>query len=241
MDKSTLYQHISSSFNSELEGLRNDVLAMGGLVEEQLARACVALLKGDLDAATLTIKNDYKVNSAEVAIDEECARIIAMRQPAASDLRFITMVIKTITDLERMGDEAVKISQMALSLSEDYSDQKTLLLARVTPLSEAVTEMLGQSLNAFARMDVDAALQLPLAEQKANAEHDGVMQYMLEHMQGNPNKLKSALDVMWAARALERIADHAKNISEYVIYMVKGKDVRHTRPEQVRAELGYVR
>ncbi len=238
MDKASLSKHISSQFNIELEDIRNRVLAMGGLVEEQLRQATDALIELDFPKARAVMENDHRVNAAEVAIDEECTQIIARRQPAASDLRLVIMVIKTITDLERVGDEAEKIARMAVSLSETPQRINVKFANMLHVLSDHVRLMLQKSLDAFARMDVELALEVGYEELKANREYETLMRALVTYMMEDPRTIRAAIDVMWAARALERVGDHAKNVGEYVIYMVKGKDVRHTTLEHVAKELG---
>ncbi len=231
MDK--LGQHISQQFDEELEDIRNRVMAMGGLVEQQLADAVKAL--GDIDAelAEVVITNDYKINAMEVAIDEECVQILARRQPAAGDLRLVIAVIKTITDLERIGDEAERVGRMALHFAETGGESK--MLVGMTHLGEHVRKMLHDALDAFARMDTNAAIAVAKQDAKADREYESILRELITYMMEDSRAIPNVLDVMWSARALERIGDRARNICEYVIYLVKGKDVRHVSLDQVEA------
>ena len=231
MDK--LGQHISQQFDEELEDIRNRVMAMGGLVEQQLADAVKAL--GDIDAelAEVVITNDYKINAMEVAIDEECVQILARRQPAAGDLRLVIAVIKTITDLERIGDEAERVGRMALHFAETGGESK--MLVGMSHLGEHVRIMLHDALDAFARMDTNAAIAVAKQDAKADREYESILRELITYMMEDSRAIPNVLDVMWSARALERIGDRARNICEYVIYLVKGKDVRHVSLDQVEA------
>ena len=209
-----------------MENLRNKVLKMGGLVEQQISGAIDALQDTNAKDAEQIILNDHKVNALEVIIDEACTQILARRQPAASDLRMVVAVIKTITDLERIGDEAEKIAKMALSLAEDDAGFNSRY-AGIRHLGEHVRRMVHDVLDAYARLDVEAALQVVRDDEDADKEYTDLMRMLITYMMEDPRKISEVLDVIWAARALERIGDHAKNIGEYVIYLVKGKDVRH--------------
>lgn len=226
MKKGNRGHHISQQFDAELEDVRNSVLSMGGLVEQQIIQAIKSLVEGDTKLAEEVIDHDIKVNSAEVAIDEECTHIIARRQPAASDLRLIIAVIKTITDLERIGDQAERIARMGQRLAEKERPKNQY--GELRHLGEMVVTMLHDALDAFARMDAEAAVEIARQDLKVDQEYDGVMRQALTFMLEDPRAITRMLDVMWTARAIERIGDHAKNICEYIIYLVKGKDVRHT-------------
>lgn len=234
MDKINIGQHISQQFNVELQDIRNRVMAMGGLVEQQLSDSIQAMVVGDSELAERVVNDDYKVNAMEVAIDEECSRILARRQPTASDLRLIVAVIKTITDMERIGDQAERVARMAKRLSDNGTLSSQYV--ELEHLGNHVRQMLHDALDAFARMDVDAALNVAREDLKVDKEYDSLMRQLITYMMEDPRTITSALDVMWAARALERIGDHARNICEYVIYLVKGKDVRHTTLEQLEKE-----
>ena len=234
MDKSNISHHISQQFNAELEDIRNKVLAMGGLVEEQIENAVISLVSGDVEQAEAVISRDYQVNALEVAIDEESIQILARRQPAASDLRLIIAVIKTITDLERIGDQAEKIGRMAIHLAE--MERPKSQYSELQHMGDQVRKMLRGALDAFARMDTEAAANVAKQDLKVDSEYDSIMRQMITFMMEDPRNVRRTLDIMWSARALERIGDHSRNICEYVIYLVKGKDVRHTSLEEMAKE-----
>ncbi|MGH8456953.1 MAG: phosphate signaling complex protein PhoU [Stenotrophobium sp.] len=234
MDKPAIRQHISSQFNAELEDVRQRVLAMGGLVEQQIADATRAFMDCDGVLGEQVASNDYRVNQMEVMIDEECSRVLARRQPAASDLRLIVAVIKTITDLERIGDEAEKIARMATDLA---TQERGTSLVEVGHLSRNVAQMVHDALDAFARMDVDQALAVAHEDLKVDREYEALMRQCITFMMEDPRTIRRVMDIIWSVRSLERIGDHAKNIAEYVIYLVKGKDVRHVSLEDMQREV----
>jgi phosphate transport system protein len=233
--KPEISTHISREYNEELEDIRTRVLQMGGLVEKHTEQALAALLKGDAELGGTISTNDYLVNKMEVGIDEECSQIIARRQPAASDLRLVMAVIKTITDLERIGDEADKIARMAVRLAGEERLKNNYV--EIQYLGNHVKGMVHDALDAFARLDTDAALRVAREDRQVDMEYEGVMRQMITHMMEDPRTITRVLNVIWAARALERIGDHARNICEYVIYLVKGKDIRHISLDQVEREL----
>ena len=226
MEASELTDHISRRFNKDLEDLRNTVLAMGGLVETQLSRAIAAIVSGDSELGLTVANDDYKVNNFEVSIDEECSRILATRAPAAGDLRLIVAIIKTITDLERIGDEAEKIGFLASKLAA--MDRPTDSYRELKNLGNHVLHMLRDAMNAFARLDVEEAMEVVREDELVDEEYDTITRQGITFMMEDPRSIKRVMNVTWAARSLERIGDHAKNICEYVIYMVQGRDVRHT-------------
>ncbi len=236
MDTTNTSQHISHKFDEEMEALRHQVLKMGGLVEQQISGAVKALVTTNAPGAEKIILKDHKVNALEVSIDEACTQILARRQPAATDLRMVVAVIKTITDLERIGDEAEKIAKMALSLAEDDVgfDKR---YAGIRHLADQVKNMVHDVLDAYARLDVDAALQVVRDDEVADKEYQDLIRLLVTYMMEDPRTISEVLDVIWAARALERIGDHAKNIGEYIIYLVKGKDIRHLDLEEVEKEI----
>ena len=236
METADLTHHISRRFNEDLERVRTKVLAMGGFVEQQIQKAITALLEGDSALGEAVAIADQQVNDMEVSIDEECSRILATRAPAAGDLRVIVAIIKTITDLERMGDEGEKIVYIAsrLATMERPADK----YREIKHLGRIVTEMVHESLDAFARMDADEALRVARQDRLVDEEYEAIQRQSITFMMEDPRTIRRALDVMWVVRSLERIGDHAKNISEYIIYMVYGKDVRHTSLDDVERALG---
>ena len=233
--ESHINPHISRRSHTALEEIRTRVLHMGGLVEQQIVDAMAALVKGDSVLGDEVIKNDYKVNNMDVTIDEECNQIIARRQPTASDLRLVMAVVKTITDLERIGDEAEKIGRMAVRLAAEERPKDGYV--EVQSLGNHVRQMVHDALDAFARLDMGAAVRVAREDRQVDKEYDGLMRQMITFMMEDPRTISRVLNVIWAMRALERIGDHARNICEYVIYLVKGKDVRHTSLEQIETEI----
>jgi phosphate transport system protein len=226
MQTSDVTDHTSRRFNKDLEGVRNSVMTMGGLVETQLSKAISAIVSGDSELGLKVASDDYKVNLLEVEIDEACSRILATRAPAAGDLRLIVAIIKTITDLERVGDEAEKIGFLASKLAT--MDRPPDSYRELKNLGNHVLHMLRGAMNAFARLDVRASYAVVREDDLVDEEYDAISRQCITFMMEDPRTIKRSLNVTWAARALERIGDHAKNICEYVIYMVEGKDVRHT-------------
>jgi phosphate transport system protein len=239
MDTSDLSHHILSRFNADLEGVRSGVLQMGGLVEQQLQDGIKALYAGDGRLGEEVARLDHKVNAMEVAIDEDCSRILATRGPTASDLRLIVAVIKTITDLERIGDEAEKLGNIAARLAT--LDRPTDRYREIKHIGDLVADMVHGALDAFARMDTDAALSVARKDRVVDEEYEALQRQCITFMMEDPRAIRRALDILWVARALERIGDHAKNICEYVVYMVLGKDIRHLSIEDVEQQLAAAR
>ena len=231
METEIFAQHISRSYNAELEDLRTQVSNMGGLVERQLAQAIDAIVTGDSKLGLEVAERDVEVNRYEVSIDEECSRILATRSPAAADLRLIVAVIKAITDLERMGDEAERLGVLASRLAaKPQSDNK---YSDIKALGEHVQVAVHSCLDAFSRLDVQDALKVVENDKAVDKEYDAILRQCLKQMAEDPQAVGQFMDVSWAARSLERIGDHAKNICEYVIYLVHGKDIRHTKLKKV--------
>lgn len=227
-------KHISGQFNEELENVRNHVLSMGGLVEEQLNLALKAVSEADAELALKVKENDYRVNAMEVNIDEECTQILAKRQPAASDLRLVVAVAKTIADLERIGDEAERIAKVAL---DSFSKEKPDLLSNIELMGGLVAKMLHEVLDAFARMDAQSAFEVHKSDAKVDREYEGLMRQIMTYMMEDPRSIPKIMDLVWSVRSLERIGDRCKNIAEYIIYFVKGKDIRHTSYETMKESL----
>ena len=221
-------KHISKQFDADLKAVRMSVLKMGGMVEEQIEHAVKALTTADQDLMEQVVADDHRVNEMEVSIDEICSQIIARRQPAAGDLRMIIMVIKIITDLERMGDEAAKIARMAQLIYANDRIRKPRF-HEIRHVANIAMEMLRKSLDAFARLDVAEAAQVARQDELVDEEFRSIIRQLVTFMMEDPRNISSSIEILFAAKAIERIGDHAKNMSEYVIYLVKGKDVRHAR------------
>ncbi len=219
-------EHIFKQYDAELESVRAKVLEMGGLVEKQIADAMKALVESNPTLAQTVVKKDHQVNALEVQIDEDCSTIIARRQPAAGDLRMILMMIKTITDLERIGDEASKIARFAISIHEANRAWSTKF-SDVKAMATVTQTMLRMALNAFARSDETKVQEIAQMDERVDEQYQAAIRQMITFMLEDPRTISMTLEVLFVAKAIERIGDHAKNISEYVVYMVKGKDVRH--------------
>jgi len=217
--------HISQQFNADLEEVKNSMLEMGGMVEKQLSDAIEALITADSGLAQLVREDDAAINAMEIKIDEECNRILVRRQPAASDLRLILSVIKSVNDLERIGDESAKIARLAIELTEQQ--ESTQGYVEIRHIGERVRKMVHTALDAFARYDVDAALAVAKEDVNVDMEYSSAMRAMITYMIEDPRCISRVLNILWALRALERIGDHAKNVAEHVVYLVKGTDVRH--------------
>ena len=219
-------KHISEQYDSELDSARSLFMEIGGLVEQQLQKACQSLFTHDAELADAVKKGDSRINKLEINVDELCVHIIARRQPAATDLRTLISIMKASTDLERIGDEAKRISKMAKAVShmefpaDQYSD--------IRAMSEQVQSMLAKVLDAFARLSAGKALEVIEADEAVDDAYDAIVQHRGADMLSQPEEIQRSLNIIWIARALERIGDHSKNISEYVVYLVKGLDVRHS-------------
>ncbi len=224
MDNLNLNKHISGQFNAELEHIRTQVMIMGGMVEQQLTDAITAMHNLDGELAQRVIDGDQKVNMMEVEIDEACVRIIAKRQPTASDLRLVMAIIKTISELERIGDVAEKISRTAL---EKFGQQHMPLLVSLESLGRHTVEMLHDVLDAFARMDLTEAIQIYREDKKVDKEYEGIVRQLMTYMMEDPRTIPSVLTALFCARAIERIGDRCQNICEIIFYFVKGQDFRH--------------
>lgn len=235
MDKGAYTHHISQQYNIELDEVKTHLLQMGGMVETQVQEAISALIEADSAKANMVVATDRKINSMEVSIDEECARILARRQPAASDLRLVLAVTKTITDLERIGDEATKIARRAIDLSEEGMAPRGYV--EIRHIGEQVCKMVQEALDAFARLDAEQALRVAQHDKAVDLEYNTAMRELVTFMMEDPRSISRVLNVLWSLRALERIGDHARNIAEYVVYLVKGKDVRHVGLTEMAAQV----
>lgn len=228
-------EHIFKQYDAELESVRAKVLQMGGLVEQQIVSALEALVTANPKIAAEVMECDLQVNALEVQVDEDCSHIIARRQPAAGDLRMIMMVVKTITDLERIGDEATKIARVAQKIYESDRLYKPRF-NEIKNMVALVREMLRTSLDAFARLDATKTADVARQDEQVDEQFRAAMRQLITFMLEDPRTISMSLEVLFVAKALERIGDHAKNIAEYVVYMVKGKDVRHTSVEDMERE-----
>lgn len=228
-------EHTSKQYEAELESLRSKVLEMGGLVEQQIIGALEALTTLDKDIANQVIIVDERVNELEVEIDQDASQIIAKRQPAASDLRLVMVIIKTITDLERIGDEAAKIARTALKMI-DQSKMYTPRFTEIKTMISLVRDMLRTALDSFARVDASNSAEVAKQDELVDEQFSATIRQVVTYMLEDPRTITMSLEVIFVAKAIERIGDHAQNIAEYVVYMVKGIDVRHSSVEEIEEE-----
>ncbi len=228
-------EHIFKQYDAELEAVRAKVLEMGGLVEQQIVNALEALIKADPNLAKEVMENDHRVNNLEVQIDEDCSHIIARRQPAAGDLRMVMMMVKTITDLERIGDEATKIARTAQKIYDEDRMYKPRF-NEIKAMVALVREMLRTALDGFARLDISKTVEVAKQDEQVDEQFRASMRQLITFMLEDPRTISMSLEVLFVAKAIERIGDHAKNIAEYVVYMVKGKDVRHISVQEMERE-----
>ena len=227
-------KHLSTQFDSELAGISAQVLEMGGLVESQVAQAVYALSNFSADVATQVLKQEERVNAMEVDIDRDLSSIIARRQPTARDLRLLIAVSKTIGNLERIGDEAARIARTVQKLmNAGMSSRLRLPVSDLSFEAELATQQLRKALDAFARLDTTAALEVLRQDDQIDQEFDGLMRKLITYMMEDPRTISSAIDLVFVAKAIERVGDHAKNLAEVIIYIVKGTDVRHNPVEAV--------
>ncbi|GAA6169106.1 phosphate signaling complex protein PhoU [Sessilibacter corallicola] len=235
MDKLHLDQHISRQYNADLEDLRTELLEMGGMVQEQIRDAISAISNADSDLARKVTTVEDEVDAREIALDEHCTLILARRQPAASDLRMVLAVSKITRDLERMGDEANKVATMAIALVDEGQSSQGYVELR--HLAKSVLLMVDQMLNAFARFDVDAAMTVVREDKLVDREYKSSTRELITYMMEDPRSIGRVMNVMWALRSLERIGDHARNVAEHIIYLVKGLDVRHTSVSEMERQV----
>lgn len=231
MDKLHLDQHISRHFNEELELIKSQMLEMGGRVENQLADAIKALEDANSELAETVIDREAVIDAMEMQIDEDCTTLIARRQPAATDLRLVMAVTKTIRDLERIGDEAKKIAKMAILLSEEGSAPRGYV--EIRHIGNGVRKMVSDSLDSFTRYDADSALETLQSDRQIDLDYKSAVRELITYMMEDPRSISRVMNILWALRALERVGDHAKNICEQTVYLVKGQDIRHSNIDEL--------
>ncbi|MBU1361487.1 MAG: phosphate signaling complex protein PhoU [Gammaproteobacteria bacterium] len=229
-------KHLSSQFDSELNAVSSRVMELGGMVEAQIQQAVYALAEFDAEAADRVIETENRVNAMEIEIDRELSTIIARRQPTARDLRLLIAISKTTANLERVGDEANKIARMVKSIIESGS-ARALPSTELRIASDLASGLLRKALDAFARLDTAAALSILKDDDLIDKEFDGFVRKLVTYMMEDPRTISASLDLLFLAKAIERIGDHAKNIAEFIIYIVKGADVRHTSMNEIEAAL----
>jgi phosphate transport system protein len=235
VDKDTYSHHISQQFNAELDDVKTRMLEMGGMVERQVADAVNAVMNSDGGLAERVLKGDMRINNMEVAIDEECALILARRHPAASDLRLVLAITRALHDLERMGDEASKIAEHAIRLIDHGEVPRCVV--EIRHLGNHVCAMVRDSLDCFARLDVEQALRVAQEDKVVDMEYATAMRTLVTYMMEDARSISSVLNIMWGLRSLERVGDHARNIAEHVVYLVKGQDVRHVGLTELAARI----
>ncbi|MFM2054789.1 MAG: phosphate signaling complex protein PhoU [Pseudomonadota bacterium] len=227
-------KHLSSQFDAELSGISTRVLEMGGLVEAQVAQAIQSLTLFSTETATQVIRTEERVNQMEMEIDRDLSSIIARRQPTARDLRLLIAISKTIGNLERVGDEAARIARTVQGLvSTGVSSRLRFPVTDVSHEASLATTLLRKALDAFARLDTEQALEVIRRDNEIDREFDGLMRKLITYMMEDPRTISAAIDLVFVAKAIERVGDHAKNLAEQTIYIVKGTDVRHNTPEAV--------
>jgi len=238
MDNTKIGQHISEQFNKELEDIRNKVLMMGGLVEQQIELAVESYTTGNMELAERVIRQDDAIDTLEMAIDQECMQILALRQPTAFDLRLLITVIKIIHEIERVGDKAQRIAEMAMQLSggENHFPHHEL-----EHMAELVKSMLHDALDAFARLAVENVPKITALDDKVDREYENILRQLITRMMEDPRNITRTLDVLWSIRALERIGDHACYICEHLVFLVNGEDVRHLSQEELEKRVKIVR
>lgn len=234
-ERKPMSEHLSKQFDLELEHIRTRILQMGGLVESQVQAAIEAFSSGDLAAMQQIVEGDREVDACEVAIDEDCTLLIARRQPTARDLRLVMAVSRIVTDLERVGDKAAKIASMARNFHRGGS-RRIPRLSDIQNCARLATEMLRSALDSLARMDVATARQVIGADKAIDASFNAILRQLITYMMEDPRTISEALDIVWIAKAIERVGDHASNIAENVIYVVSGDDVRHTGAARMKAD-----
>jgi phosphate transport system protein len=229
-------EHTHKQFDAEMEEIRSGVMAMGGLVETQLARAIQSLRHPDLDQIDTIAADEMAINQMQMNIDQQCSQIIAKRQPAAIDLRMILVVVKIVNELERLGDEIKKIAYKAHEMQRPER-LTAVRLHDITRAAELAERNLQLALDAFARLDVSAAATVIVNDEAIDAAFLAILRQLISYMMEDPRTITPALEIVFISKSIERIGDHAKNIAENVVHVVKGKDVRHATAEQIRAEV----
>lgn len=227
--------HISQQFNQELEMLRQHFLTMGGVVETQVEDAVQALLEANGELAEEVREKDASVNQLDGLIDEECTRILAIRQPAATDLRMILSISKAVSELERIGDEAKKIASLSLTLMGEGETHRGYV--EISRIGQMVSKMINQSLDAYARLDIELAIKVAKKDRKVDKEYETALRSLVTYMMEDPRNISSIMNVIWVLRSLERIGDHARHTCQHLIYMIKGVDVRHVNVKDLKSEL----
>ncbi|WP_048438671.1 phosphate signaling complex protein PhoU [Caenimonas sp. SL110] len=230
-------KHLSTQFDSELNSVSSRVMELGGLVESQIRHAMYALSQFSAESATTVIEIELQVNALEVEIDRELSSIIARRQPTARDLRLLMSISKTTANLERVGDEAEKIARMVQSIISKSGAVRTLPSSELRVAFELAAKLLRKALDAFARLDTVTAVAILKEDDEIDKEFDGFVRKLITYMMEDPRTISASLDLLFLAKAIERIGDHAKNIAEFIIYVVKGADVRHATMEQVESAI----
>ena len=226
-------KHLSSQFDNELHSISSRVMELGGLVESQIRQAIFALSHFNMDVANAVVEAEQKVNLMEVEIDHDIASVIGRRQPTARDLRLLMAMSKTTANLERVGDEAEKIARMVKSMMA-HGGFRALPSSELRLATEMASDLLRKSLDAFARLDTATAVTILKEDDLIDKEFDGFVRKLITYMMEDPRTISSSLDLLFVAKALERIGDHAKNISEYIVYTVKGKDIRHASIKEIQ-------
>lgn len=227
-------KHLSTQFDAELNSISTQIMELGGLVESQMTLAITALTSFDIEVSDKVIELEHKVNSMEVEIDKNLVSMIARRQPTARDLRLLMAISKTTNNLERAGDEATKIARMVKSIIE-HGISRNLMGAELRFMANLALDLLHKSLDAFARLDIKAALYIMRSDNEIDVEFGGFIRKLITYMMEDPRMISPSLDLLFIAKALERIGDHAKNIAELIIYIVKGEDVRHVAMEEIES------
>jgi phosphate transport system protein len=230
-------KHLSTQFDSELNKLSSHVMELGGLVESQIRQAIHSLSESNVEVARQVVETEHRVNQMEVDIDRELSSVIARRQPTARDLRLLMAISKTTANLERVGDEARRIANMVLSIDAKGGAARTLPAGELRVAADLASAQLRKALDAFARLDTKAAVAMMKEDRLLDREFDGFVRKLITYMMEDPRTISASLDLLFVAKSIERIGDHAKNIGEFIIYVVKGADVRHSPMEHIESTI----